>query len=201
MECLECNDKFYCSESCAFKLLKNQGKYNSLKKNIIKLKITSHEPIYQTIQSSCVDLSCVGNYNLKKNTINTISTGVYLEYLDYNYDLQILSRSGMAQKGLIVLNSPGVIDSDYKNEIFVLLFNVGKTTTINDGDRIAQMKISKTYKIPDLKILKNNIHNGFGSTGVNNSLHLNKKRNHEDDEDKKNKRISTNDIENDIKSM
>jgi dUTP pyrophosphatase len=230
MECPECfivtqlknfgfDEKSYCSESCAFNVLKKLYHHFKIyqeikdileqKNDIIKLNITKHEPIYQTKGSSCVDISCIGNHIFKKNKIKKIPTGIYVEYLNDNYELQILSRSGLTLKGLIVLNSPGIIDSDYKGEIFVILCNVGqKKITIKDGNRIAQMKILFNYKIPNLKILEKNDHNGFGSTGIS----TNKKRKHSLEEEEisistdkkrkiKNQIISEKDTINDINSI
>jgi dUTP pyrophosphatase len=139
-----------------------------VQENIVKFKFTTqYEPKYHTIGSSCADISCFGDHIINKNNIVKIPTGIYLEYLDPNYELQILSRSGLTLNGLIVLNSPGIIDSDYRGEIFVILYNIKQRITIKDGDRIAQMKISPIYKIPNLKTFNNNDHNGFGSTGIN----------------------------------
>jgi dUTP pyrophosphatase len=56
-------------------------------------------------------------------------------------------RSGLAAKfGIGILNSPGTIDSDYRGEIKIILFNFGKENfKISRGDRIAQMVLSKVY--------------------------------------------------------
>ncbi|MDR3665638.1 MAG: dUTP diphosphatase [Ignavibacteriaceae bacterium] len=87
------------------------------------------------------------------------------------FEIQVRPRSGLAAKyGIGILNSPGTIDSDYRGEIKIILFNFGKSDyTIQRGDRIAQLIISKVY-IADLNELnalndsKRGI-GGFGHTG------------------------------------
>ncbi|HEM55265.1 MAG TPA: dUTP diphosphatase, partial [Thermodesulfobium narugense] len=86
------------------------------------------------------------------------------------YEAQIRSRSGLALKGVFVLNSPGTIDSDYRGEIKVILINLGdKTFTINPFDRIAQMVFQRIYDaqfiFSKLDETKRNSR-GFGHTGL-----------------------------------
>lgn len=61
------------------------------------------------------------------------------------YYVEIISRSGLATKhGIVVLNSPGIIDNGYRGEIFATLINLGKEKyCIGRGDRVAQMIIKK----------------------------------------------------------
>lgn len=87
------------------------------------------------------------------------------------YEIQIRSRSGLALKyGVVVLNSPGTIDSDYRGEIGVILSNFGKEPfKVSNGDRIAQMIVVKTEKA-DFTITQEldtteRSDGGFGSTG------------------------------------
>ncbi len=99
-----------------------------------------------------------------------ISTGVMLA-LPNGYEAQIRSRSGNAlKKGLMVLNSPGTIDSGYRGEIGVILLNTGsETVDIDIGDRVAQMIIQK---LPDVELVVATIEDetergatGFGDSG------------------------------------
>lgn len=97
-------------------------------------------------------------------------TGVYLELKD-GYEAQIRPRSGLALEGLTIVNSPGTIDSGYRNEIGVILHNLGrKDIRLNAGDRIAQMviKIVPNIKLRQVSELgdSNRGLGGFGSTGV-----------------------------------
>ena len=95
----------------------------------------------------------------------------YLFAFHENYEIQIRPRSGLAAKSNItVLNTPGTIDSDYRGEIKVIIYNHGDTDfVINNGDRIAQMVLSPviTMELEEVKELPKTIRGegGFGSTG------------------------------------
>lgn len=100
-----------------------------------------------------------------------IPTGVILE-IPPGYEGQIRSRSGIALKsGVIVLNAPGTIDSDYRGEVHVLLVNHSwKAATINPQDRIAQLVVAPvlrpTFVVADDLSSTSRGDGGFGSTGV-----------------------------------
>lgn len=88
-----------------------------------------------------------------------------------HHELQIRSRSGNAlNKGLVVLNSPGTIDSDYRGEIGVILYNASEfAIEINLGDKIAQAVLAP-YCVADLEVVEElsetqRGEGGFGSTG------------------------------------
>lgn len=83
-------------------------------------------------------------------------------------ELQIRPRSGLAYKNKItVLNSPGTIDPDYRDEIKVNLFNAGKEKfTVTKGMKIAQAVCCLTVRVPDIKIEQVERTGGHGSTGV-----------------------------------
>jgi dUTP pyrophosphatase len=88
-----------------------------------------------------------------------------------DYEIQIRPRSGLAAKNNItVLNTPGTIDSDYRGEIKVIIYNHGDNDfVINNGDRIAQMVLSPVIRmeLEEVKDLPKTIRGegGFGSTG------------------------------------
>lgn len=93
------------------------------------------------------------------------------------YELQIRPRSGLAAKKCITItNSPGTLDSDYLDELKIIIFNLGKKPfIINQGDRIAQCKVCPIYQAEfeevldfDEEIKKRDRGGGFGSTGINN---------------------------------
>ncbi len=93
--------------------------------------------------------------------------------LEQSFECQVRSRSGLAIKhGVFALNSPGTIDSDYRGEIKIILANFGKVPfTIQRGDRIAQLIVSKYEKI-DWELVEELPGSGrgecgFGSTGIN----------------------------------
>ena len=99
-----------------------------------------------------------------------IPTGISIE-LPPGYEAQIRSRSGLAFKhGVVVLNSPGTIDSVYRGEIKILLINHGeKMYTIQPGDRVAQIVFAKCEDVDfEEMVLVESLRGeeGFGSTGV-----------------------------------
>jgi dUTP pyrophosphatase len=85
---------------------------------------------------------------LKAMERKLVPTGLFME-LPLGFEAQIRPRSGLALKhGITVLNSPGTIDADYRGEIKILLINLSNTDfEINNGDRIAQMIISKHEQV------------------------------------------------------
>jgi dUTP pyrophosphatase len=100
-----------------------------------------------------------------------VPTGLFIE-LPEGYEAQIRPRSGLALKqGITCLNSPGTVDSDYRGELKVILINLSNVTqVINNGDRIAQMVISKTAMAELFLVQQLNGtvrgDGGFGHTGV-----------------------------------
>ncbi|HEX2868934.1 MAG TPA: dUTP diphosphatase [Ignavibacteriales bacterium] len=145
----------------------------------LKIKRISDEfrslplPSYQTQGSAGMDLCAALKepYVIKKGSIALIPTNLSVE-IPFGYELQVRPRSGLAAKhGIGVLNSPGTIDSDYRGEIKVILFNFGgEDFTINSGDRIAQMVLSKVYtanvvETDNLSDSKRG-NGGFGHTGL-----------------------------------
>ena len=105
---------------------------------------------------------------LKPNCL--IPTGISTAFSE-EFEIQIRPRSGLAAKNNIsVLNTPGTIDSDYRGEIKVILFNHGnKEFIINNNDRIAQMILTPVIKmeLEETETLPETIRGegGFGSTG------------------------------------
>ena len=141
----------------------------------ILIKKTNKEvitPKYRTDGSSGVDLSAFLEKKvvIKPNSSELIPTGLQVA-IPEELEIQIRPRSGLAAKESIgVLNSPGTIDSDYRGELKIILFNhSNKDFIINNGDRIAQMVL-----VPILKMEFEEVDNlpdtvrgqgGFGSTG------------------------------------
>ncbi len=107
-------------------------------------------PSYETIHSAGLDLRANIDEQIILNSFERvlIPTGLFIE-LPIGYEAQIRPRSGLAFKhGITVLNSPGTIDADYRGEIKILLINLSNEAfTINDGERIAQMIVSKHEQI------------------------------------------------------
>ena len=141
----------------------------------ILIKKTNKEvitPKYKTDGSSGVDLSAFLEKKvvIKPNSSELIPTGLQVA-IPEELEIQIRSRSGLAAKESIgVLNSPGTIDSDYRGELKIILFNHGKEDfIINNGDRIAQMVLVPIVKMEfeEVDSLPNTVRGqgGFGSTG------------------------------------
>ena len=141
----------------------------------ILIKKTSKEvitPKYKTAGSSGVDLSAFLDKEvvIKPNSSDLIPTGLQVA-IPEEFEIQIRPRSGLAAKESIgVLNSPGTIDSDYRGELKIILFNHGnKDFIINNGDRIAQMVLVPILKMEfeEVDSLPDTVRGqgGFGSTG------------------------------------
>lgn len=148
--------------------------------NRITLKIvnTSHHPlpIYQTDGASGMDLCANLDSSIEILPMHRslIPTGLFIEIPD-GYEAQVRPRSGLAIKhGITVLNSPGTIDSDYRGEIQIILINLSENAfVVEDGDRIAQLVLSKVEKI-DWQVEQelsstNRSAKGFGHTGFSNN--------------------------------
>ena len=129
-------------------------------------------PEYKTEGSSGMDLIAFikESIKIKPRTSALIPTGLSVAFSE-DYEIQIRPRSGLAAKNNIsVLNTPGTIDSDYRGEIKVIIYNHGNNIfTINNGDRIAQMILAPIVKMEfeETNSLPETIRgkDGFGSTG------------------------------------
>ena len=129
-------------------------------------------PVYKTSGASGMDLMAFIEEQIKiaPNSSYLVPTGLSMA-LSEDYEVQIRPRSGLAANNSItVLNTPGTIDSDYRGEIKIILFNHGKVDFIvNNKDRVAQMiltpivkmELEETNNLPDT--LRGQ--SGFGSTG------------------------------------
>ena len=139
---------------------------------IKKLDPAVELPAYKTEGASGMDLMALLNesINLKPNSSCLVPTGLAVAF-SIDFEIQIRPRSGLAAKNSVsVLNTPGTIDSDYRGEIKVILFNHGKNDfLINNKDRIAQMILTPVIKmdLEETDDLPETIRGegGFGSTG------------------------------------
>ena len=139
---------------------------------IKKLDPAVELPAYKTDGASGMDLMALVKepINLKPNSSCLVPTGLAVAFSS-DFEIQIRPRSGLAAKNSIsVLNTPGTIDSDYRGEIKVILFNHGKNDfLINNKDRIAQMILTPVIKmeLEETTDLPKSIRGegGFGSTG------------------------------------
>ncbi|HPK04918.1 MAG TPA: dUTP diphosphatase [Bacteroidales bacterium] len=141
----------------------------------IKIVNHSHHPLpaYETEFSAGMDLRAFLSEPIVLKTLERalIPTGLFIE-LPHGFEAQVRPRSGLAiKKGITVLNTPGTIDSDYRGEIKVIVINLSDTEVeISDGDRIAQMIISKHERAvwePVVQLEETTRGSGgFGHTGV-----------------------------------
>ena len=157
-------------------------------------------PKHQTTQSACFDLAfqTAGKRDFKgyshmnkpfarelrdRLTIAPgeralIPTGCIMD-IPEGYSVRLHARSGTSLKqGLVLANAEGVIDSDYVEEVFVILHNIsGNAVTIENGDRVAQAELVKNveYSVeetPARPLPKTNRAGGFGSTGISTSHNM-----------------------------
>ena len=151
-------------------------------------------PSHQTKGSACFDLSFqhagkgnINGYSSKNKPVNRllksnltiapgdrmlVPTGLIMD-IPEGYSVRLHARSGMSLKqGLVLANAEGIIDSDYVEEVFVILWNISENSvTITSGDRIAQAELVKNeeYSVeqtPSRPMYKTSRIGGFGSTGV-----------------------------------
>lgn len=151
-------------------------------------------PKHQTAQSACFDLAfqgagkreykgyshmnkpfsrlLSGSITIAPGDRVLIPTGCIMD-IPEGYSVRLHARSGTSLKqGLVLANAEGVIDSDYVEEVFIMLWNIsGNAVTINNGDRVAQAELVKNeeYTIeqtPARPLPRTNRTGGFGSTGI-----------------------------------
>ena len=129
-------------------------------------------PSYKTEGSSGMDLIAFVDkpIEIKPNNSALIPTGLSIA-IPEDCEVQIRPRSGLAAKSNItVLNTPGTIDSDYRGELKVILFNHGnKQFIVKNNERIAQMVLTPILKVDfeEVDSLPDTVRGsgGFGSTG------------------------------------
>ncbi len=148
---------------------------------LVKVKKLSHYdesfalPSYETTGAAGADVrASLGNGEkllIKPGERVLVPTGLSME-IPPGYEVQVRPRSGLSFKtGLMVLNSPGTIDSDYRGEVKIILGNLGKADeVINHGDRVAQLVLAPVTQAQyvvssdDLSATARG-EGGFGSTG------------------------------------
>ena len=142
-----------------------------MKVKIKRIDNRAQIPQYSTKGSSGFDFYCLYDTVLTPNTWKIIQTGLAME-IPPGYEIQIRSRSGAAMEhGLIILNQPGTIDSDYRGPIGLITWNItNRTYTIEGGTRIAQGVLCPVVEaeFEEVDILTDSLRaeGGFGSTGT-----------------------------------
>jgi dUTP pyrophosphatase len=128
-------------------------------------------PLYKTEGAACADLvaNTGSDIEIPPGGVTIVDCGFSMQ-LPVGYKALVTSRSGLASQGLIVANGPGIIDSDYRGRIKVILSNVGTSTvTVKHADRVAQLSIEPVIRFDWqlTKTLEDSARGdgGLGSTG------------------------------------
>ena len=143
-----------------------------MKENILKIKTNGQCPTYATDNSAGIDLycKCDGNLIIKPNETIKIHTGVHVEIPDGYFGAVYPRSSTGVKKHLMLANTVGIIDSDYRGELIIFFYNYGdESQVIENGDRLAQLIIQPYMKceIRQVDELSTSVRGegGFGSTG------------------------------------
>lgn len=126
-------------------------------------------PSRATEGSAFLDTYAVEDTLLRRNLVTSVPTGLAFA-IPSGYEMEIRPRSGLSLHKILLANSPGTLDSDYRGELKILLLNLGnKDYLIKKGDRIAQIGVSPNPEIDFLEVDKlpdtTRGTGGFGSTG------------------------------------
>jgi dUTP pyrophosphatase len=146
-----------------------------LEKKIMEIKLKrlhpdAKVPTYGTDRAAYLDLYAVEDMTLYPGETRVVRSGWAFE-IPEGYYVDVLPRSGLAcKKGIITMNSVGIIDSDYRGEVLTTLRNISNDPfLLLKGDRYAQMAIKKsiytTFKEVDELTPTERGSGGFGSTG------------------------------------
>jgi len=130
-------------------------------------------PAYKTAGASGLDIcaACDADVEVAPGAIVLVPTGLTMA-VPPGYEAQIRARSGLALRhGLVIVNAPGTIDSDYRGEVGIIIGNIGRDPfTIARGDRIAQMVIQPVTRVE--VVVRGELDatargaGGFGHTGL-----------------------------------
>ena len=147
----------------------------------VKLKKLDHYdnelplPHYQTVGAAGADIrACLGpgeKLVIKPGERVLIPTGLSVE-VPLGYELQVRPRSGLSFKtGLMVVNSPGTVDSDYRGEVKIIIGNLGlNDEEVSHGDRVAQILFAPVtigvFEVSEVLSDTSRGTGGFGSTGT-----------------------------------
>jgi dUTP pyrophosphatase len=137
----------------------------------VRIEPGARQPEYQTAGAAGMDIAAAEKVVIRPGRFASVGTGVLLE-IPRGMEVQVRPRSGLALKhGIGILNSPGTIDSDYRGEVRVILFNFSRRRfVINPGDRIAQLVFARVNRVRLVKSAKlartRRGAGGFGHTGT-----------------------------------
>jgi len=140
-----------------------------MKVKVKRLSPKAKLPSLATVGSGCYDVCAAESTYIWPDGNGKVGTGLAFE-IPMGYLLEIRPRSGLAEKGLIIPNSPGTLDSDYRGELKILLRNMGDIRLgVRQGDKIAQVRIVPLIfpywkEVEELGSTERGS-KGFGSTG------------------------------------
>lgn len=146
---------------------------HTVKVQILNNLALQSPPQYETTGAAAMDVKAFipDTLYIQPGARMLIPTGIRVA-IPIGWKINVLPRSGLAyKKGITVLNTPGLIDSDYRGDIGVILYNTGdEDFKVAPGDRIAQIEIAKAYQIEwdivnELDTTDRG-EGGFGSTGM-----------------------------------
>ncbi len=128
-------------------------------------------PERKTSGSVGYDVYCLSSFELEKDEVTVVSTGISVEAPTW-YHVELYLRSSMGMKGVTLVNSVGIIDKDYRGEIKLMLTKLTPGVLYVAGEtRVGQLVVRKT-RLPDIEEV-NDLNDtergtgGFGSTGAN----------------------------------
>lgn len=141
-----------------------------MKLKVKKLSERAKLPTYGSEGAACFDIKATKDYIIYPGEITRISTGLSFE-IPKGHCMLLFGRSGHASKGLQLANCVGVIDSDYRGEVQVMLHNLDiDTRRIVEGERCAQAMILPVMNVEFEEVQEleetERGEGGFGSTGL-----------------------------------
>jgi len=118
------------------------------------------------------DLHTISRFTMTPKSFVWVRTGLKVD-VPKGWEIQIRPKSGLAGRGITVLNTPGTVDAGFRGEVHVLLHNVtNQRYNFLPGDKIAQMVLKPVYSIEFIEVEEESLlgetargENGFGSTG------------------------------------
>lgn len=142
---------------------------NGQRVKIKKLDKDAKLPLKATQGSAFWDIFSLDTRYLGPGEIYDFRTGLTFE-VPSGYEIEVRPRSGLAKRGVTIINSPGTLDSDYRGELIILLVNLsGSWKLIEKGDRIAQIGVKPAPQVEFIEVDElsetERGKGGFGSTG------------------------------------
>lgn len=114
----------------------------------IKYSDINKMPIrYATKEAACADIYCDTNVSISPGEVITLDLGFACD-IPMGFELHVYLRSSLGKQGLIIPNSVGIIDSDYRGNIHLIISNItNDIKRINKGDRVAQISVHRSTKM------------------------------------------------------